>query len=67
MQANWYPVEAYKPDDDIIVMIHDPDMSEPVWLGYYEHEEDRWWTSEGGICNPTHWMELPEVPEVEHA
>jgi len=32
--------------------------------GYWERENDQWWDAE--YTNPTHWMPIPDAPEVEH-
>lgn len=58
---NWNHVDQDLPDDDMIVLIVAPELSDPVWLGYLE--DGVWRTVEGGHCHPTHWMDLPEEPD----
>lgn len=58
----WQPA-TNQPDADQIVLVYVPDASEPVWLGYYDDEQIQWFYDDGSVCQPTHWMELPEGPQ----
>lgn len=62
IRSIWRKVEAEKPDADQIVLIHCPDSCEPVWLGYWDDENGRWYGEDGMPLKVTHWMELPEPP-----
>lgn len=60
--APWKDSEMEKPDADSIVIIHCPDSCEPVWLGYWDDQNEEWYGEDGMSLRVTHWMELPEPP-----
>lgn len=61
--ATWYDASESLPDDDLIVLIYDASLSERVWVGY--RDDDEWRIADSGaVCQPTHWMPLPEGPEL---
>lgn len=61
----WNRVNERLPDDDQIVLVHAPDATEPVWLGFHHRETESWVWAEGAdiLEKVTHWMEIPEVPK----
>ena len=59
-RTTWRSVATELPDDDLAVLVYVPSRDDPVWLGY--HTENGWSFVEGDRCEPTHWMELPQVP-----
>lgn len=63
----WHSVLLRIPDSDTIVLVHVPQNNEPVWLGYFDGEHDRWnWIGGSEIEQTvTHWMELPQPPEAK--
>lgn len=58
----WISVEERLPEDmeDVLVKV-----CAIIDIGYYD-ERGKCWEMYGyeGDCNPTHWMPLPEPPEV---
>ncbi|MCR9293294.1 MAG: DUF551 domain-containing protein [bacterium] len=59
----WKNAQTHQPGDQI-VLIHSPDATQPVWLGYWH--DGKWYEYDADvspIC-VTHWMELPEPPPV---
>jgi hypothetical protein len=66
--SEWIDCDKYLPDDDLLVLVHLPKRSDPVWLGYVssgEEEDGTCWVGPDGMrltSEVTHWMELPEVP-----
>lgn len=64
MNAGWIEASKQLPDSDLMVLVHCPTDSEPVWLGF--HDGTFWLTAEGDYLNEgfvAHWMNLPEPPE----
>lgn len=65
----WISVDDELPDDNTTVMIHHPDASEPVWLGYCETADDgetEWFNiSERYPAEVTLWMDLPSTQKEE--
>jgi hypothetical protein len=55
----WIPVTSELPQPGLPVIIHCPDHSENVWVGFLTVG---WWTIEGDQVTVTHWMHLPEPP-----
>ncbi len=78
---NWINVTERLPDAEQLVLLHVPDVHEPVWLGeWVECDEDdplgpdspgEWRCAAGQrLPDVTHWMPLPEPPtkhEANHA
>lgn len=61
---SWINAKTHTPDDDLIVLIHCPQWSEPVWFGFIC--KGQWYTAEGETIDcVAHWQELPEPPEAE--
>jgi hypothetical protein len=68
--SKWIDCDEYLPDDDLLVLVHMPRESDPVWLGYVssgdeEEDQDTCWVGADGMRlqqEVTHWMELPEGP-----
>lgn len=60
--GRWIPVTERLPDDDITVMLHQPDTSEAWILGCRDGED--WRTHDGCwiIYGVTHWADLPAGP-----
>lgn len=61
--GRWIPVTERLPDDDITVMLHQPDTSEAWILGCRDGED--WRTQDGCwiIYGVTHWADLPAGPQ----
>lgn len=57
---HWINVNDRLPDDDLIVLVYSPEH-EPIWLAWVD--SDGWHLIDGGPCNPSHWMPLPEGPK----
>jgi hypothetical protein len=50
------------PDDDIMVLVYGPNMSEAVWMGY--KDGDYWREPNGSMLADVHyWAELPKGPD----
>ena len=60
----WKSVKYEMPDSEQSVLIHAPDEDEPVWLGYHDGESWRWIDARQLETKVTHWMSIPEPPEV---
>lgn len=62
----WVRVDEEMPDTDTTVLIGNEAWNDPVDLGYWDSENDVWRVAAGLRLDdaPTHWMELPEGPEV---
>lgn len=56
----WIDASAQLPDDDRAVLVHVVDVSDPVWLGYWDGES--WRTVEGMRVEVRHWREIPLPP-----
>lgn len=64
MVMQWYR-GSLPPDDGVLVMIHRPDASEPVWIGHHDDERGEWLTAEGVPVSVRSWAPLPEPPAAE--
>ena len=60
----WISAEMSLPDAELSVLVHAPDADEPVWLGFHDGECWRWVSAEPIPTKVTHWMAIPEPPEV---
>lgn len=61
--VTWHTAENL-PDADTTVLIHCPDLDEPVWLGY--HDGETWRAVDGGKITKDgvqHWADMPEGPQ----
>lgn len=69
----WTSVEKALPDDELTVLAHGEEDSEPVWMAYVDSESGtpQWFTVEGAATTPagepgwgpvTHWRPLPAPP-----
>jgi hypothetical protein len=56
----WVCVTDRLPDCDMTVMIYDPTADEPIWLAYFHGST--WRVVDGMPAQPTHWMEMPDIP-----
>ena len=63
----WISVKDKLPDDDTIVLVYAPQSGEPARPGYHHGDEWRWETSDCIEYDVTHWMPMPEPPEVTDA
>jgi hypothetical protein len=65
--CSWISTEIGKPDSDTTVLVCSPGADEPVWLGYWDSENDCWREVDGlrYETKVTHWMQLPNPPEVQ--
>jgi len=61
---SWFSVEISMPDADRTVMVYSPRANEPVWLGYWDGECWREVSADAYDTEVTHWMDLPNPPEV---
>jgi hypothetical protein len=63
--CSWISTEIGMPDDEQTVLIHVPGADDPVWFGFLDAGE--WRYLDGGLCREhvTHWMQLPNPPEVQ--
>lgn len=56
----WHSVAEKMPDADITVLIHAPDLDEPVWLGWFDGE--KWYavdaTEVEGVAD---WADVPSA------
>lgn len=59
----WIPAAERIPDSDITVIIFAPDADPPVYMGYYDDENEFWRIIDGSPVNVTHWQNLPAEPE----
>ena len=72
LERRWIPVEERLPEvwrndetaELVNYMIYSPDFG--VDIGNY-HAKAKKWFCMGLLCAATHWMPLPEPPEVENA
>lgn len=63
---NWIPVSERLPDADVDVLVYVPGVdSSYVWLGFIENDVWYWDTGSTMDFPVTHWMPLPEPPEVQ--
>lgn len=60
---DWISVGDEAPDDDETVLVAMPRGAEPVFLGY--KDGDAWRSVHGERVMVSHWMRLPDPPEVE--
>lgn len=61
----WTECSDELPDSERTVITYAPDSNEPVWPGY--HDGEQWVDINGQTIDDatvTHWMDLPEPPEV---
>jgi hypothetical protein len=56
--VKWVPI-AQPPDEDLTVMVCNPDWDEPVWMGFLD--VGVWRSVDASECYPapTHWAMLP--------
>lgn len=59
----WIPVSERLPDSDITVLLFRAAADEPVWLGFHDGSDNRWYYIDGSLSIPTHWAEMPEGPQ----
>lgn len=59
----WFPA-SNRPDADMIVLVHCPGQTEPIWLGYWDDNDATWRTCDGMWLDVSHWAELPSGPTV---
>lgn len=60
----WIDVTDRLPDDDITVLVHAPEASEPVWPAFYDAEQGGWVWIDGSYVavEVKAWMEFPAPP-----
>jgi len=61
----WYDVRIAMPDADATVLVYAPESTEPIWLGYFDGECWRDVSADAYEHPVTHWMDIPEPPEVQ--
>lgn len=69
-KPKWIPVTERLPDYGTTVLVYGSQGG--IYTARYERARaewgrDSWWklNSKSHICNPTHWMPLPQTPEEE--
>ena len=62
-KARWIPVEERLPEEGVRVLVFDKAFRQPEMGTYYA--ADGWGGDEIAMLDPTHWMPLPEPPEVK--
>ena len=64
---NWKPVSELPPEyKDILVFV--PSQSGGWWdraYAYRDSGDEMVWWCDGDAVTPTHWCEIPKVPQVE--
>jgi hypothetical protein len=63
--SDWQPIETAPMDTD--VLLFEPDSYIFVGSGWESafNDDDPYWCASGGPRSfPTHWMHLPELPEL---
>lgn len=63
MSPDWKSVADEMPDSDDTVLIFSKEADEPVWLGYWDIENDCWRDVNAFPIEVTHWAKMPEGPE----
>lgn len=58
----WY-AGSMPPDDGVLVLVHCPEESEPVWIGNHDDESGEWFTAEGKRVDVVSWAPMPDPPE----
>ena len=61
----WKPASD-RPDGATTVLVRLAEHPERVWLGYFDHKDDRpncWRTGDSMRVTVTHWAEMPKGPE----
>ena len=66
-QQRWIPVSERTPEKDVRVLITNGKSMAVGWVDYDEKWVDFDCWDECYSGNTTHWMPLPEPPEVNHA
>lgn len=71
-QIDWQPIETAPMNYDVVLLYQPagPGFAESVGQGHRtdlrEHAHDKWvFQVTGWICEPTHWMPLPDPPQTE--
>jgi hypothetical protein len=59
----WIKVSERLPEEQTRVLVYEDNY---IFLAeWWDCAGDIYWNYEGGRCNPSHWMPLPAMPEVE--
>lgn len=60
--SNWQPI-ATAPMDGELVLVYEDFVS----VAYFDADEDEWYSPglSGEMYRPTHWMQLPDPPEIK--
>lgn len=62
MNNQWISVEDRLPEEDSVVLVFDGLY---VWIAYRNHVLGTWNVEGDSVRAVTHWMPLPEPPEVQ--
>lgn len=62
MNPDWKTIADEMPDSDETVLVFSKEADEPVWLGYWDSENDCWRAVDGSKIEVTHWAKMPEGP-----
>ena len=63
-KAKWQPIETAPKDKTVVLTFTDSEGRHAIFPAYYWESYSRWLQIEGPFAAPTHWMPLPEPPEV---
>lgn len=61
-ERRWIPVEERLPKDQQTVIAFGPGVNEPEALEFFEGD---WFDETGPVMDITHWMPLPEPPQLD--
>ena len=61
----WQPIETAPSNKAVLLHQPDPSGSHSGWIFIGINRKDRWYQLPSRECYPTHWMPLPEPPEVK--
>jgi hypothetical protein len=60
----WLDAKKEKPDADMTVLVQSSDSSDPVWVGYWDDDDNDWkCINNVRLEGVTRWAELPRGPE----
>jgi hypothetical protein len=60
----WIDADKQKPDAALTVLVSSPESSDPVWMGYWDDDDNEWKDINNvRLEGVTRWAELPRGPE----
>lgn len=60
----WFAAADTQPDEGMLVLVHCPEASEPVWVGSLDAREWHWPDGNPIEHDVHHWAELPRGPAI---